>query len=145
MQRNKIIALTAVLLFAGISLLKDDFTPDYLNTLSAAFLQPGTHHESIVQLWINHPFFWFAAMGYSLLFVAFPYLIIRLLFTPELAMMALLITGGLFLLEYAMVFSNNLVLMKHILPKVNRYFHSPIIVLFLIAAFKINQHFHGSD
>ncbi|MFA6262196.1 MAG: hypothetical protein WC760_12060 [Bacteroidia bacterium] len=145
MQRNKLIAFTAVLLFAGISLLKDDFTPDYLNTPSAAFIQPGTHSESIFQLWTNHAFFWLTAVGYSLLFVAFPYLIIRLLFNPELAMMALLITGGLFLLEYTMVLSNNLVVMKHILPKVNRYFHSPIIVLFLIAAFKINQHFHGSD
>lgn len=145
MQPNKIFAIAAVLLFAGISLLKDNFTPDYLNTPSAAFLQPELNGESIAQLIFNHASFWFASLGYSILFVAFPYLIIRLLFTPELAMWALLITGGLFLLEYALAFSHSLVLMKHILPKVNRYFHSPIIVLFLIAAFKINQHFHGSD
>lgn len=130
-----------VLLFI-ISLGKDYITPDYLNTPSATFLNP--HHPSYLPIGASHlahPAFWLVAYCYSILFIIIPTGIVYNLSSKELLKPVLYLFVGVFLFEYALLYSQHSIAIKNILPKINRYFHSPLITLFLLAAFTLYKQY----
>jgi hypothetical protein len=134
-KRNGYLLLTLLLL---LSLAKDYITPDYLNTPSATFLNPN--HPSYIPIWASHqvhPAFWLLAYTYSIVFIIVPAAIIYNLSSKELLKPVLIIFVAIFVIEYGLVYSQQSIATKHILPKVNRYFHSPLITLFLLAAFTL--------
>lgn len=129
-----------LLVLFTLSFFKDEFTPDYLNSETALFLSPdnlaGVSRTSTI---IPHYSFWLMAFGYSFVFVLLPYYIINLCTGPAFSQ---LVFWGLFAVllgEYVMIFINSSFLDHAIIPKINRFYHSPIITLFLIAAYTIND------
>ncbi|MES2559849.1 MAG: hypothetical protein V4590_08930 [Bacteroidota bacterium] len=143
-KRNGYLLLVLLLL---ISLGKDYITPDYLNTPSAVCLNPN--HPSYLPIGASHltyPWFWIHAYLYSLLFIIIPACIIYNFSSKDLLKPALYLFAGVFVFEYLLLFSQQTIAVKHILPKINRYFHSPLITLFLLAAFTLyNQYDKQSD
>lgn len=119
------------------SLLKDDFTPDYLNTPNASFLDPKNLSGSRFSTIFTHPFFWFCSILYTIIFIFIPVYVLYLKNEPKLAKwcgIALAITA---LTLYACIFIESSAIDVHLTPKINRYFHSPIFTLFLVTAIKI--------
>jgi hypothetical protein len=126
-----------VILFA-VSFLKDDFSPDYLNTPNAAFLETA---PSRFQTLFEFPSFWLCAIAYSAVFIVLPYRIFLFSSNKQFATLILLTLSAVAVLLYLMVFSNIPKLDTVVIPKINRFFHSPIITLFLLAAFTLNTRF----
>ncbi len=146
MKNPKIIGIILFLCLFWISFYKDDITPDYKNTPNALFLDPGlSAHGGNLTTLVSHRYFWIVSFAYSGLFILLPWAIILFLFDKKTAMIAGIILCGFFLVEYALVFIRIPVFSDHVLPKVNRYFHSPIITFFMIAAFTLNNRKNGSD
>jgi uncharacterized membrane protein len=127
--------LFAVLLAA--SFFKDEITPEYYNTPAASFLKAHPNRFASIP---QHPGFWLLAAAYSLLFAIIPPLVIKMYFGQrQLTLITALLTCGLCLLLYILVFVNHPVVDRAVVVKINRYFHSPIILMFLVAAFSLNQ------
>ncbi len=142
MNPNKRNGYLLLLMLLIISLAKDSITPDYLNTPSATFLNP--YHPSYLPIGASHlahPSFWLIAYGYSILFIIIPAGIIYNLSSKELLKPVLFLFIGVFLFEYILLYSQQPIAVKHILPKINRYFHSPLITLFLLAAFTLYKQY----
>ena len=137
MKTNKRIAISLFFVLLGLSFFKDNFSPDFLNSPSAHFLNPEYHVARFASL-KTQGMFWFAAVLYSLLFIYLPYKIIHFYFENlMLTNFTLLALSAMCASIYIMIFLNFHLLDHGIIPKVNRYFHSPIIVMFFIAAFTI--------
>jgi hypothetical protein len=137
-ERHIITACLVAVLFA-ISLFKDDFSPDFLNTDNAAFI--GSADNRFASL-IEFPFFWFRALLYSTLFCVFPYHIIKTATkTRAYAEWVLRVLLLVFLAEYVLIFIHADLLDHNIIPKINRLYHSPLATLFFLAAFNINTKF----
>jgi len=115
-----------------LSLLKDKITPDYLNTPEASFLKSSA--TPISETIFSHSIFWLLSFLYSASFILLPYFTLRLTSNKSYAILVLYILTALIVSEYIMVFSNIDFLKIHIVPKINRYIHSPIPLLFFIAA-----------
>jgi hypothetical protein len=134
-DRHMITLCLLALLFA-ISFFKDDFSPDYLNTPDAAFLGDLSNRPHSV---FDFPLFWISAFAYSCLFCVLPYYTLKSGTNRSFAKTV----AGLFLLimlaEYLMILLGNNRLDTSIIPKVNRFYHSPIFTLFFLAAFTINN------
>lgn len=127
------------------SFFKDELTPDYLNTPAAAFLSAPAEGPRVATLG-SHTGFWIASVLYSLLFVLLPYFIIRLYSANRnLARLVLAVHAGVCILIYLMVFAGSTTLDRAIIPKLNRYFHSPIMTLFFIAAFTLSRKRHAEE
>ncbi len=126
-----------VILFA-VSFLKDDFSPDYLNTPDAAFLETA---PSRFQTIFEYPSFWFAAFAYSIVFIVLPYRIFLFSSNKKFANMILLTLFSVATVLYLMVFIQIPQLDTIVIPKINRFYHSPSITLFLLAAFTLNTRF----
>jgi hypothetical protein len=136
-KTNKRIAFSLFFVLLGLSFLKDDFTPDFLNSTSAHFLDPEYHVARFTSI-KTEGLFWFAAILYSFLFIYFPYKIIHFYFeNAMLTKFTLLTLTAMCTSIYVMIFLNSHLFDHGIIPKINRYFHSPIMVLFFIASFTI--------
>lgn len=128
--------LLLALLF--ISVFKDDITPDYRNTPNAAFLSPSTLQNSRISTLLTHPLFWFSAVIYTILFILLPTLIIKFTFKQKsLTAFTCYVLGSISILLYLAIFANSPLLDQVVVSKVNRYIHSPILVLFLWAAYTL--------
>ncbi len=137
-KSNKVRLVIYFILLLLVSLGKDLFTPDYLNTPTASFLQPN-QNNGLTDIFIHHPGFWVLSFLYSVLFIILPFLIIRIIYKNQMAMFSLWILMALALTIYLMAWSQIDFLQHHILPKFNRYFHSPILTFILVAIFNINK------
>jgi hypothetical protein len=133
-ERTNIIILI-VWLFA-ISFFKDDFTPDYLNTSDAAFIGEAPYR---LPLLFSHPLFWFKAIVYSSCFCLLPYFILQRATSIGYSLLILCLLIIIMIALYAAVFLNSALLDRSIIPKMNRFFHSPIFTLFFLAAYNINN------
>lgn len=140
MKNSKPAAISLILLLAWAGVYKDLLSPDYLNTLNAGFLDP---HYS-VERFFGHIQFWTGAVLYTGLFILLPFLILLFWFGSGIAKAGGIILSTAAILEYIIILSRSEVFMYHILPKVNRYLHSPIPTLFLIALFTLNERKNGS-
>jgi hypothetical protein len=125
-----------ICLFA-LSFFKDDLTPDYLNTEAAAFLAPENEESRIMSIGSNFSF-WFMAFVYSLAFAIIPYYIIKISCDLIFARYVFLLFVAIFLGEYLLILINMKFLDVALIPKINRFYHSPIPTLFLLAAYTIN-------
>jgi hypothetical protein len=125
-----------------LSIFKDVITPDYLNTRAASFMNPShPQNANALSSHFSHPTFWLLAYAYSLLFIIIPVGIIRYLVNKELAISSFYILSAICIVEYAMIYSGNTLSIVHVVPKINRYFHSPLLTLFLLASFTLyKQH-----
>jgi FtsH-binding integral membrane protein len=140
MKRNKLIAVLLLLLLVAVSFFKDEITPDYRNTPHAGFLSPQYLATSRAATLFSHTGFWLLAATYSLCFIVLPVLIIRFAFNNrQLTRFTLWLHIGLVAMLYAAVFLNSTTVDMIFVSKVNRYLHSPIITLFLWAAFTIGR------
>jgi hypothetical protein len=132
--------VSMILVLFTLSFFKDEFTPDYLNSDSALFLSPdslgGASRTSTI---ISHLTFWLMAMGYSFVFVLLPYYIITLCTGPVFSQLVFWGLLAIVIVEYIMIFMNISLFDYAIIPKINRFYHSPIITLFFIAAYTIND------
>lgn len=136
--KPKTIGIALFLILLACSMFKDDITPDYLNTPTAFMLNPvNDPYQSIQELYKSHSLFWIKAHLFSLLFIAIPTLLISIWYNKQLAMFTLYLLVGVYVIEYAIIWAQHPILSIHVLPKVNRYFHSPFITLFLFAAFTL--------
>jgi len=137
MKRNKLIAAFLFIVLLGFSFFKDNFSPDFLNSPSARFLDPVYHVARFTSIKTDS-IYWLAAILYSLIFIYLPYKIVAFYFENNvLTKFTLYALTAMCTSIYIMIFLNMHILDYGIIPKVNRYFHSPIIVLFFIAAFTI--------
>jgi hypothetical protein len=127
-----------LLLLLVISVFKDDITPDYRNTPNAAFLSPETLQSSRISTLLTHPLFWLSALIYTILFTLLPTLIIKFTFQQKsLTAFTSYVLGCISILLYLAIFANSPLLDQVVVSKVNRYLHSPILVLFLWAAYTL--------
>lgn len=136
-QTIKVVLLLLVLI--GFSFLKDLFTPDYLNSPAAGFLAPQNLEDSRLQTLATHWDFWLKSVLYSILFIGIPALVLGLMGEPKIARWVFIILSVVCVLLYVCVFIQSKALDIHLIPKINRYFHSPIFTLFLIAAVNIRN------
>lgn len=142
-KQNKIIAIVLFIVLIGFSFLKDNFSPDYYNSPAALFLKPAFGVGRFASLH-TQPLFWITAICYSLLFIFLPYLILHYYFENKmLSKYTLILLVAMCVSIYLMIFMNSAMIDKAIIPKINRYFHSPIMTMFFIASFtilpKVNQ------
>jgi hypothetical protein len=136
--QSKYIGAFWLVMLVVISFFKDFITPDYLNSPAANFLNPKhSTNLSIIELYYTYPLFWIKAHLYSALFVIIPSLIIYQWYNIELARITFIVLLLLYFLEYLIVWLHIPSLNIHLLPKLNRYFHSPFISLFFVAAFTL--------
>lgn len=130
--------ITLLLIIMGISLLKDHLTPDYRNTPAARFLDPHLLTQHRLQTLFTHPMFWTKSLLYSLVFVLLPTYTIQQAFNQKtLTKLTLLGLSTLAIALYACIFIQSNTLDHLLVSKINRYLHSPILVLFLWAAYTI--------
>jgi hypothetical protein len=120
-----------------LSLLKDDFTPDYLNTPDASFLAPQNLSVSRLSTVLTNPFFWFCSILYTIFFILIPVYVLYLKNELKPAKWCGIALSIAAVALYASIFLESKALDVHLIPKINRYFHSPIFTLFLVAAIKI--------
>jgi hypothetical protein len=140
MKTNKWYASAIFILILALSMLKDEITPDYRNTPAAFFLSPDYLTSTRIATLFTHTFFWFKAIGYSLCFIALPSLLIRFAFEqPNLTRFTLWFHIAIMVVLYIAIFLQSTSIDHVLVSKVNRYLHSPIITLFLWAAFTITQ------
>lgn len=123
-----------------VSLLKDELTPDYRNSPNAAFLSPENLTTSRISTITYFPLFWLKAFVYSILISALAVGIIKLTFSNQaLTRLTIIIHLVLAVCLYACIFVQSNTVDVVLVSKINRYLHSPIITMFLWAAFTINQ------
>ncbi len=140
MKANKWYATGIFMILLALSMLKDEITPDYRNTPAALFLSPEQLTTTRIATLFTHTFFWIKAIGYSLCFIAFPSLLIHFAFKqPNLTRFTLWLHFAITLGLYIAIFTQSTSIDHVLVSKVNRYLHSPIITLFLWAAFTITQ------
>ncbi len=140
MKTNKWYAAVVFLLILMLSLLKDEISPDYRNTPEALFLSPEVLTTTRLATLLTHGFFWIKAFIYSLCFVGLPTLLIHFAFKQKnLTNFTLILHIAIMVLLYASIFIQSKTIDHVLVSKVNRYLHSPIITLFLWAAFTITQ------
>jgi|GEM_PF-6650286 hypothetical protein len=140
-KRNRIPAYILLLSLFILGLFKDLITPDYHNSPVACFLNP--QHKEYIGVFKSHlslPVFWIKAYLYTIAYTIIPYFIIKLLYSKQYARYTLCLLSVLVIAEYSLVWIENVALNLHILPKINRYLHSPFITLFLIAALTLYNH-----
>ncbi|MCU0442506.1 MAG: hypothetical protein MUE96_08915 [Bacteroidia bacterium] len=136
--KTKTLGIILFLVLLACSLFKDAITPDYLNTPPAFMLNPANpDYRTIFELYQTHTLFWVKAHLFSLLFIVIPASLIYIWYNKQLAMFTLYLLAVIYVIEYAIVWAQHPMLNVHILPKVNRYFHSPFVFLFLFAAFTL--------
>jgi hypothetical protein len=144
-KNNRIIALVLFVTLVALSFLKDNLTPDYLNTPAASFLNPN-QQMSRLATWSSHPLFWSMACLYSLLFTLLPYWIIAFYTgNKKLSQFVLFLHFAVYISIYVLIMANMNIFDRAIVPKLNRYYHSPVMVLFFIAAFTLSQRKHVKD
>jgi len=136
-MRNRIKIFVSLILLVLLSLLKDDFTPDYLNTPDASFLAPQNLTGSRFSTIFTQPFFWLCSILYSIIFILIPVYVLYLKNELKLAKWFGIAISMAAVTIYACVFIESSAIDVHLIPKINRYFHSPILTLFLVAAIKI--------
>lgn len=140
-RHNRIHASILLISLFVLGLFKDVITPDYLNSPVAFFLNPQhKHYIGVLKSHQSLPVFWIKAYLYSLAFTIIPYFIIKMLYSIQYARYTLYTLLILVLTQYILVWLENAELNLHILPKINRYLHSPFITLFLIAALTLYNH-----
>lgn len=140
MKKHKWIAVALLLVLAFAGFFKDEFTPDYRNTPAASFLDPSLLSGSRLDTLASHTIFWIMAFGYSLVFVALPTLIIHAAFgNRQFTRFTLWLHIALVVILYIAILINIRLVDVILVSKVNRYLHSPIITLFLWAAFTIGN------
>jgi hypothetical protein len=121
-------------------MLKDEITPDYRNTPAALFLSPEQLTSTRIATIFTNTFFWIKAIGYSLFFIALPSLLIHFAFKQSnLTRFTLWLHIVITVVLYIAIFTQSTSIDHVLVSKVNRYLHSPIITLFLWAAFTITQ------
>jgi hypothetical protein len=135
-SEKHIITICLVALLFAISFFKDDFTPDYLNTPDARFIEQA--HSRFHTLF-EFPSFWLTAIIYSLLFCVLPYFVLRNATTQSFANIIFVLLIAVIVMEYSMIFIGTASIDRYIIPKVNRSFHSPLFTLFFLAAFTVNN------
>ncbi|TAE87022.1 MAG: hypothetical protein EAY81_04720 [Bacteroidetes bacterium] len=132
--------IVLLLILFVISFFKDDFTPDYRNTPSALFLSPDHLQASRLSTLGSHWLFWLMALLYTSCFIVLPTAIIKVVFQHKsLTQFTLLLHVCIALALYLCIFANVPAIDMIFVSKVNRYLHSPIITLFLWAAFMLNK------
>lgn len=137
-KNNTWISFSLLVILLAISLLKDELTPDYRNTPNAIFLNPDLLQTSRLETLFIYPWFWIKAVLYSLAFVLIPGAAIHFAFHQKnLTVFTVFVLSASALLLYLTIFINSSTLDHVLVSKVNRYLHSPIITLFLWAAFKL--------
>jgi hypothetical protein len=129
----------SLIILVLLSLVKDDFTPDYLNTPAASFLSPQNLEGTRISSVCAYPFFWFCSILYTCLFVCIPAYALYLRNEVKLARWCGILLTGAAVLLYVLIFIESTAIDIHLVPKLNRYFHSPIFTLFLVAAIKIKN------
>ena len=140
MKTNKWYAAGVFLLILLLSFLKDEISPDYRNTPEALFLSPEELTTTRLATLLTHGFFWIKALIYSLCFVGLPTLLIHFAFKQEnLTKFTLILQIAIMALLYASILIQSTTIDYVLVSKVNRYLHSPIITLFLWAAFTITK------
>lgn len=133
-------AIVLFILLLLASLLKDELTPDYRNTPNAAFLNPENLTLSRISSITQYPFFWLKAFFYSILISTLAVGIIKLTFSNKaLTQLTIIIHVAIVVCLYACIFVQSNTVDVVLVSKINRYLHSPIITMFLWAAFTINQ------
>jgi hypothetical protein len=139
-QHNHIVLTGLLVLLFILSFFKDNLTPDYLNSPAAAFLDPALNAgTSRIYLIVPHRVFWIKAVCYSALFSVLPYTILRKSSNPVFARYVLYCFAAIGTGLYILILANNRLLDTAIVPKINRFYHSPILTLFLVAAYSINN------
>jgi hypothetical protein len=139
-KRSKILGFLLIASLFLIGLLKDEITPDFRNTDAAFFLNPK--HDAYQGVWVsflNYPKFWFIALMYSGLFILIPASAVYLIYQNKIwakwtAFLLLAIAG----IQYGILLTESKFLIFHVIPKVNRYLHSPFILFFIIASLTLN-------
>jgi hypothetical protein len=122
----------------SLSFLKDQITPDYLNSEHASFLK--THSTiDVIKSHVTAPLFWLLAYAYTLIFILLPFVIIKLKYNQKSAKILLFILVGLAITEYTLIFINDSFLYRLIVPKINRYLHGPFILFFSFLILKLQQ------
>lgn len=140
MKTNKWYAAGIFMLILALSMLKDEITPDYRNTPAALFLSPEQLTSTRIATLFTHTFFWLKAIGYSLCFIALPTILIHFAFKQSnLTRFTLWLHVAITVVLYMAIFIQSTSIDHVLVSKVNRYLHSPIITLFLWAAFTITQ------
>ena len=140
-KHNRIPAYLLLLSLFILGLFKDLITPDYHNSPVAFFLNPEhKEYTGVLNSHLSLPVFWIKAYLYTVAFTVIPYFIIKLLYTTKYACYTFYLLITLALFQYSLVWLENAELNLHILPKINRYLHSPFITLFLIAALTLYNH-----
>jgi hypothetical protein len=138
MTKKKTYGIMLLFILFGLSIFKDMITPDYLNTRAASFMNPAyPQYSTALSSHLSHPTFWLTAYVYSLLFIIVPSGIINFLVNKEMAIVSFYILLAACLVEYAFIYSGNTLSIVHVVPKINRYFHSPLLTLFLLASFTL--------
>ena len=136
--KNNWLPLVLLMILLFISVFKDHITPDYRNTPNAAFLSPERLHTSRLGTITTYPIFWVTAFLYTLLFILLPTLIVKFSFKQKnLTAFTGYLLGGIAILLYICIFIGSPLLDQVLVSKVNRYLHSPILVLFLWAAYTL--------
>ncbi|MCU0423914.1 MAG: hypothetical protein MUC81_14005 [Bacteroidia bacterium] len=128
------------ILAIALGLLKDMITPDYRNTPAAWFLNPIYCEAGRLNTILLYPIFWLKAIIYTGIYIAIPTLVIRFAFeNPSLTRLTLglmvVVSVGL----YVSILLNHEYLDRLLVSKINRYLHSPIITMFLWAAFTLSR------
>lgn len=140
MKKHNWYGIALLFILFVISFFKDDFTPDYRNTPSALFLSPDRLAASRLSTIGSHGLFWLMALIYSSCFIVLPTAIIKVVFQQKsLTQFTLLLHVGIVTALYLSIFANVQAIDMIFVSKVNRYLHSPIITLFLWAAFMLNK------
>jgi hypothetical protein len=132
--KNKILTTLFICILLTLGIFKDSITPDYLNTPTAYFLNPK--HPDYVGIWRSHwqmPKFWIIAYLYSILHILIPFYIIKLIYGKSRSRYALYVLVLVFMVQYGILYTNIEFLTTKLLPKINRYFHSPLLI-FIVAA-----------
>lgn len=140
MKKFNWIGITLLVLLFVMSMFKDNFTPDYRNTPAALFLSPEYLSTSRVLTLTSHFLFWLKAMLYTVCFIVLPSTIIHTIFKQRaLSLFTCLLHLVIAIVLYTAIFINEPAIDSIFVSKINRYLHSPIITLFLWAAFQLNK------
>lgn len=136
LKKQYIYLLSLILLLFAISFFKDDITPDYLNTPNAYFLKlTGSRLATLSAFSL----FWFTAIVYSLAFAIVPYYILKTACNQQFAQYIFILLLLIMIVEYVLIFAANPKIDTAIIPKINRFYHSPIFTLFFLASYTINK------
>ena len=121
-----------------LSVFKDKYTPDYRNTPDAFFLKNPDGGR--INTLLTTSTFWVKAIFYSLGILITSISSVHFFFNKKkLTQITVLINVVVLITIYLAIFYQNQWVDVVLVSKLNRYFHSPILTLFLMAAFKITE------